>query len=123
MGTSLNEFHDYIVHDCLSHIHGITSKRMFGGYGIYQNYVIFALITSETELYFKVDEALKEKFKSHGSHPFIYTGHKNRKPTEMPYWLLPEAILEDKEKIIKWVSESVEAGRKTTKSAKSQPLS
>ena len=115
MKKNINEFHDHIMYDRLSHIPNITSKRMFGGYGIYQDGIIFAIITSEKELYFKADISLEARFKTHDSRPFVYTGHKNRKPTTMPYWLLPEEILEDKEKIIEWVHASVETSKKLSK--------
>ena len=102
MTKPIVEFHDYVMGDVLINMSDITSKRMFGGYGLYQDGSIFAIITDESELYFKVDDTNREEFKKRGSHQFIYTGHKNKKPTGMPYWLLPEEIFEgDKEALRK----------------------
>jgi len=113
MSNRVQEFHDHVVYDVLSGLPGIASKRMFGGYGIYRDGVIFAIITSDGELYFKVDETLKEKFKKRGSRPFIYEGHKNKKPVEMPYWMLPEEIMEDREQLEEWVEDSVKASKRS----------
>lgn len=115
MHADIAEFHDYVLHDVLGHIDGITSKRMFGGYGFYKDGAIFAIITSESELYFKVDETNKAQFEERGSEPFIYTGHKNRKPTPMPYWILPEEIMEDKDTLEGWVMQSAAITKKQKK--------
>jgi len=37
---------------------------------------------------------------------FIYE-YKNHKKTVMPYWLVPEEIMKDKNRIRKWVDKSV----------------
>lgn len=108
----MKEFHDYVVFDAMEGIPGITSKRMFGGYGLYKDKKIFAIITSDSQLYFKIDEGLKVRFKEYGSEPFIYEG--KNKPVEMPYWLLPEEVLENKELLEEWIgnSASVQKGKK-----------
>ncbi len=106
-------FHDYVVHDLLRNLSGITSKTMFGGWGIYENGVIFALI-ADGELYFKVGDNNRADFEKMGSHPFVYSGG-NHKPTTMPYWLLPEEIMENEEKLHEWVLQSVEASKQSKK--------
>jgi len=99
-------FHDYVARDLLADISGITSRAMFGGWGIYKNGVFFALI-ADGELYFKVDEQNQADFEKLKSHPFVYMGAK--KPMTMAYWLLPEEIMEDKTKLQQWVENSVSA--------------
>lgn len=84
--------------------HGeITVRSMFGGYGIYKNGVIFALIAYD-ELYFKVDESNKSQYKKFGSEPFTYEA-KGKKST-MSYWKVPIEILEDEEQIGVWLDQS-----------------
>ena len=61
MSTEIKEFHDYILYDIMNGIEGVTSKRMFGGYGLYLNGYIFSIITSGSEIYFKVDDVLKNR--------------------------------------------------------------
>ncbi len=103
-------FHDYVIDDVLAGISGITSRAMFGGWGIYKNGVFFALI-AEGELYFKVDEKNQGDFEKLKSHPFVYLGAK--KPMTMAYWLLPEEIMEDKAKLQAWVDSSVAASKRS----------
>jgi DNA transformation protein len=106
MNTAIESFHEYIIGDVLGHIPGITSRKMFGGYGIYLDGVIFAIITGDDELRFKANEETKEKYEALGGQQFIYTGHKNKAPTTMPYWQVPEEIMEDRETIKAWVYEA-----------------
>lgn len=108
--TSSSEFHEYVLNDLFGDFDGVTSKRMFGGYGFYLDGNIFAIIV-EDELYFKVDERNKSEYESHGSHPFVYEGHKNKGPVEMPYWLLPEEIMSDSELLYDWMVTSAEISK------------
>ena len=115
MERAIEDFHEYVMGDVLGHVDGITSKKMFGGYGLYLDGDIFAIITSDTDLYFKVDETNQPEFETVGSHQFIYTGHKNKKPTPMPYWIVPESVMEDREKIEEWAHQSALITKKSKK--------
>mgnify|MGYP001593921260 FL=1 len=90
-------FHDYVVYDVLGDMQGITSKAMFSGWGIYKDGVIFAIII-EGELYFKAGKDATDFKNISGSHPFVYSKKDGKKIT-MSYWLIPEEILENKEKL------------------------
>lgn len=111
MNKPIDDFKNYVVEDVLGHVEAVTSKRMFGGYGLYQDGAIFGIITSDTDLYFKVDDANRAYYESIGSEPFVYTGHKNKKPVTMPYWHISEALMEDKEKIADLAFESAQISR------------
>ncbi len=102
-----SEFHDYVVLDLLEGISGITSRAMFGGYGIYKDRKIFAIIT-DGELYFKSSKETEEFYKSQGSHPFEYSKKDGKKYT-MQYWFVPENILENREKFSEWVDTALKA--------------
>ena len=108
-----NSFHEYIMNEVFQDIEGVTSKPMFGGWGIYRDGVFFALI-ADGELYFKVDDSNKAEYNKYDSKPFVYTGHKGKDVT-MSYWLLPEWIMEDKNELVKWVGKSVEVSKKSKK--------
>ena len=109
---AIDTFHDYVMGDILGHIDGVTSKKMFGGYGIYLDGLIFAIITDDSELRFKANDETKEQYESRGGKQFIYTGHKNKKPTPMPYWTVPEEIMEDRELIEEWARQSATLSKK-----------
>ena len=53
-----SEYLDY-VHDQLSGLGGVTSRRMFGGAGLYCDEFFLALIDNDT-LYLRVNDALAE---------------------------------------------------------------
>lgn len=108
-----NGFLQYVEQDLLGRIPGITSRAMFGGYGIYKNGVIFAIIADD-RLYFRVTESNIDDYKHSGSEPIVYQ-RGNHKKTTMPYWLLPEEIMEDPEKIPAWVEKAVQASKESKK--------
>lgn len=95
------EFVDYVVHDLMAEIPGVTARAMFGGYGLYKNGVIFAIII-DGELYMKVDDALQKKYEAAGSRPFTYD--RDGKPCSMRYWILPADVMADRELLAQWVS-------------------
>jgi len=66
-----NEFVEYITEDLLAELKGVTSRAMFGGYGIYKDGIIFGIIVDD-ELYFKVDDTNREEYEKMGSSPFVY---------------------------------------------------
>lgn len=111
-----SSFHDFVVGDVLGHIPGIRSRKMFGGWGIYKEGKIFAIIADEA-LWFKVHEGNRALFEKAGSRSFTY---RNRgKVYEMAYWSVPEAVINDRRKIEMWVESSLAAPEK--KVAKSAP--
>ena len=106
-------FHEFVVSDLLTGIDGISSKALFGGYGIYKNGVIFAVIADAT-LYFRVDAETKKDYQKHSSEPFVYQAHTGKK-VAMAYWRLPDRIMEDREKLVEWVDKAVAASSKAKK--------
>ncbi len=113
---SKNGFVDYVLHDAMQGIRGLTARAMFGGYGLYKDGVVFGIIADD-ELYFKVDEKNLPQYKERGSQPFKYEG-KNRKVIAMSYWEVPAEILEDRERLGEWVDASVAASRRKAKTKK-----
>lgn len=105
-----NSFHEFVVNDLFAEISGITSRSMFGGWGIYKEGTFFAII-SDGELYFKVDDVNRADYENADSPPFVYNG--KNKPITLSYWLLPEEIMEDEEKLREWVDASVEASKRS----------
>ena len=52
---STSDFAIYVEEDLLGHLDGISIRGMFGGFGVYQNGLIFAMIV-EDEVYMKTSE-------------------------------------------------------------------
>lgn len=102
-------FHDYVTYDLLQNAPGITSRAMFGGWGIYKNGIIFAIIV-ESELYFKVNDQNRSEFEKIGSHPFVYK-KADGKQVSMSYWVICEEIMENRELFINLMETSIAIGQ------------
>ena len=77
---------------------------MFGGYGIYCDNIIFAIIFNN-ELYFKADKDLAKDFASQGSVAFTYES--KGKVTALSYWKVPIDIIEDDDQLKIWFDKSM----------------
>lgn len=84
----------------------IKVRKMFGGYGIYHQGLMFALIADDA-LYLKADNENAKYFKEKGLKQFEY--NKNRKVVKMSYYLVPDEIMDDREEAAVWASRSVAA--------------
>jgi DNA transformation protein and related proteins len=93
----------------------ISSRRMFGGYGIYHEGVMFGLVADDI-LYLKADESTQEKFVSKGLKPFQYK--KGEKTISMSYFLAPEGIYDDHEQAKIWATLAYDVAVQTKKPKK-----
>ena len=99
-----SEFVDYII-DLLSAYGTIRARRMFGGYGIYCNKIIFAIIIND-ELYFKAVGDLAKEYKNAGSFPFSYK--LDNKTIALSYWQVPSEIIEEEDLLKTWFNKSLQ---------------
>ena len=104
-------FADYIVADLLSGVNDVRARSMFGGHGLYQDEVFFAIIVDE-ELYFKVDDSNRRDYESAESQPFTYEVSGRKKPVVMSYWKVPADILEDRDSLAEWANQSIAVAKK-----------
>lgn len=95
------------VTELLEPIDGVTSRSMFGGYGIFHNGDMFALISGSI-LYFKVNEENIDRYEEAASSKF----------TPMPYYEVPEEVMENPEMFIEWAGISIDIGHRTAKKKK-----
>ena len=82
----------------------LTSRKMFGGLGLYHNDSIFALVNRSGQNFIKAKNDLAEKFASCGSTQFG-AGHGRL----MPYWTLPDNALDDSELASDWARRALSA--------------
>lgn len=87
----------------LSAARNITHRKMFGGIGLYSDGVFFAVIDND-RLYFKVDDVNFPKYQSFGMPQWVIEGPNGG---AMPYYEVPEKILEDKEQLGPWIDDAV----------------
>lgn len=83
----------------------ITGKKMFGGYGIFESGIMFALVNSEGKVFFKVDESNRRRFEEVEA----------ERHARMPYYEVPDAVLRDEDALFEWAKESIELAHKSKK--------
>ncbi|MBE9159617.1 TfoX/Sxy family protein [Nodosilinea sp. LEGE 06152] len=105
-------FKDAVVNH-LNQVAPVTARAMFGGYGLYCEGTMFALIAHET-LYLKVNATNQEHFTEAGMGPFTYD--RNGKPATMSYYQLPTAVYDDLERLQEWIEVSVAIARQAKRS-------
>jgi DNA transformation protein len=91
--------------DALGPLGDVTSKKMFGGYGIFGGGVMFALVDSTGVPHFRTDGSTTPQFEDAGS----------VKHSRMPYWSIPEAIYGDEDNLIAWATEALKVAQAAKK--------
>jgi DNA transformation protein len=112
----MSEFVEYL-HEVFEAFGPIRTKRMFGGYGVYRDELMFALVANDL-LYLKADVESAAHFEERGLKPFEYV--KNGKRMNMSYFLAPEEIFDDPDEAKLWASRAYEAALRS-KRAKKKP--
>jgi len=101
----MSEFTEYL-HEVFERFGPITVRKMFGGYGVFQDGLMFALVADDT-LYLKADAENAHTFEELGLGPFEYA--KSGKVMKMSYFQAPDAILDDRDAAAEWAARSFEA--------------
>ncbi len=101
-------FRDAVVSH-LNQVAPVMARAMFGGYGLYIEGIMFALIAYET-VYFKVDDVNRGDFEALDMSPFTYEG--KGKPIKMSYYEIPPAIWQDLPALAHWVDQAHAAARR-----------
>lgn len=105
MARSGDDFLNLVL-ESLAPLGGVAARRMFGGFGIYKDGVMFALIASD-QLHFRVDDGNRAAYEAAGLEPFVYTGQ--AKPVRMPYHEAPAEGFDDPEVLCAWAREAFAA--------------
>lgn len=81
----------------LQPIGDISSKKMFGGHGIFCHGKMFAMVNSKAEGYFKLNDLNKADFESFNA----------PKHSKMPYAKLPAEVLQNEEQLLAWAYKAI----------------
>lgn len=107
----MSEFVDYL-HEMLESFGPISARKMFGGYGLYHQGLMFGLVSRDT-LYLKADAENAHHFEAEGLGKFKYL--KAGKLMSIAYYRAPAEILEDSEQTALWARRSYEAALRAAK--------
>ncbi|MEL7151071.1 MAG: TfoX/Sxy family protein [Pseudomonadota bacterium] len=80
----------------------MTTRKMFGGLGIYADGKIFAVLMSDGVLKLKGAGAMAHTFDTEGWERWTYQRDGSDTQTAMPYWTVPDALLDDPETASDW---------------------
>lgn len=101
MAKANESFKNFIL-DQLQELEDVEARRMFGGYGLYQDETFFGII-HKGRVYFKVDESTIGDYRKHGMKPFRPTA----KQTLKSYYQVPLEILEDGDQLGAWAKAAI----------------
>lgn len=104
-----SEFVNYLLEQ-LTPLGEVSAKSMFGGWGIYHEGRMVALVADDT-LYFKVDDANRPDFEREGLQPFRYE-RTGGTAAVMSYYQPPAAAIDDRDELCRWAQLGVDAARR-----------
>jgi DNA transformation protein and related proteins len=104
---------DYLAYvlDQLAELHGVRSRRMFGGAGLYCDESFFGLIADDT-LYLRVDDSNRADYTARAMAAF--RPYRDRPQLSMSYYEVPAEVLEDPGLLATWAARSVAVARRAT---------
>ncbi len=86
----------------LASIGGISSKKMFGGHGLFHEGRMFGIIDSKGKAFLKTNDRNRQEFESKGS----------EKHSRMPYYTIPNEVADDLDSLLSWASLAIEISKK-----------
>lgn len=101
----MTEFVDFL-HEVFRQFGPITTRKMFGGFGVYHQEIMFGLVADD-ELYLKTDKHNLIEFTQRDLAAFVYD--KQGKPVSMSYHQAPEEIYDDPEVAVFWANLAFDA--------------
>ena len=101
-----DNYRTYIIEQ-LAALPALSTRRMFGGLGLYSGDWFFGLIDDDV-LFFKVDDANREDYVSRGMKAFMpFPGQ-----ASMGYFQVPVDVIEEAEDLTRWARRSVEVAQR-----------
>jgi DNA transformation protein len=89
------------VQDLFADLGPVTTRRMFGGLGIYLDATIFALLMSDGRLLLKGAADVPAAFEAAGWQRWRYE-RDGGQSAAMPYWYVPDDLLDDPDAVCGW---------------------
>jgi DNA transformation protein and related proteins len=106
MASTDESFKNFVL-DQLQKLDSVEARRMFGGYGLYQDETFFGIIF-KGRLYFKTDETTVAAYRKKKMKPF----RPNPKQTLKSYYEIPVEIIENGDRLCAWAEAAIHCQRK-----------
>lgn len=103
-----SEFQSFLE-DLFAPLGGVRFRRMFSGFGIYRDGLMFGLVSGDV-LYLKGDETSRAAFEGEGCEPFRYEAR--GKTIALSYWRLPERLFDEPEEFREWAFAAIRAAER-----------
>ena len=100
-----SEFVSYVV-ESLRPLGAVSARRMFGGYGIFKDGLMFGLVADD-QLYLKVDDANRSTYEAAALAPFSYRG--KDKTIQLSYHEAPSEGFDDPDVLCAWARDAYAA--------------
>ena len=109
MNRKDESFKDFIL-DQLMGLDDVQARRMFGGFGLYQDETFFGIV-HKGKLFFKVDESTVGAYRKRKMKPF----RPNARQTIKSYHQVPVEIIEDADALREWAATAARCQEKNRK--------
>ena len=86
----------------LDGLDGISSKKMFGGHGVFHDGTMFGMVDSAGRVFFKVADGNRARYEAAGS----------ERHSRMPYYAVPDAVMADSDTLQEWAGASIEVTKR-----------
>lgn len=98
-----------MARDLFAGVGPVASRKMFGGAGLYSEGKIFAVLMSDGQLRLKGTGEVAKAFDAEGWERWTYQRDGSDKPTAMPYWSVPDDLMDDPEAASDWARRALDA--------------
>ena len=99
--TSEADLGEKLLMEKLSTLNGVTTKKMFGGFGIFHEGKMFGLVDRRGDIYFKVNDESKQQYIDEGA-----VQH-----SRMPYYSITPEVLNDIDLMMARAQHSIEISK------------
>ncbi len=104
-----DEYIDYLL-ELMADAGPVTARAMFGGYGLFLDARMFALV-ADNKLYFKTCQQTLRDFERLQLEPFCY--QRGDKYIQMSYSEAPADVFDDRDEMTNWVRKAILAANST----------
>ena len=103
------EFIEYLL-ELLQDIGSTEARSMFGGFGLFYDGLMFALIADDI-LYFKTDNKNRNQFENRKLKAFCY--ERKGKQISLSYHEAPGEVLDDPDEMCAWARNAIDAAKRS----------